>query len=62
MAPLCTAFFRTFYDARRFGRPISDAELFELLRQGLADAGIADRYQYELCLKQGTGSCGSFWS
>ncbi|PYX32867.1 MAG: hypothetical protein DMG80_07105 [Acidobacteria bacterium] len=45
---------RTLYDARRFSRLISDAELFELLRQGLADAGIADRYQYELYLKQGT--------
>ncbi len=45
---------RTFYDARRFGRDVPDAELFEMLRQGLADAGIADRYQYELYLKQGT--------
>lgn len=45
---------RTFYDARRFGREISDTELLEMLRQGLADAGIPDRYQYELYLKQGT--------
>ncbi len=44
---------RTFYDARRFRREASDAELLEMLRQGLADAGIADRYQYELYLKQG---------
>ena len=45
---------RTFYDARRFGREVGDAELIEQLRQGLADAGIPDRYQYELYLKQGT--------
>ena len=45
---------RTFYDARRMGRAISDADLREQLRQGLADAGIPDRYQYELYLKQGT--------
>ncbi len=45
---------RTFYDARRFGRQVSDSELLEMLRQGLADAGIPDRYQYELYLKQGT--------
>jgi superfamily I DNA/RNA helicase/RecB family exonuclease len=45
---------RTFYDARRFGREIADTELLELLRQGLADAGIPDRYQYELYLKQGS--------
>ena len=45
---------RTFFDARRFGREVSDAELLEMLRQGLVDAGIPDRYQYELYLKQGT--------
>jgi len=39
---------RTFFDARRFGREVSDAELLEMLRQGLVDAGIPDRYQYEL--------------
>jgi DNA helicase II / ATP-dependent DNA helicase PcrA len=44
---------RTFYDARRFGREIPDAELLEMMRKGLVDAGIADRYQYELYLKQG---------
>jgi superfamily I DNA/RNA helicase/RecB family exonuclease len=48
------AVLRTFYDARRYVREISDAALFEQLRQGLADAGIPDRYQYELYLKQGT--------
>jgi RecB family exonuclease len=45
---------RTFFDARRFGREVSDAELLEMLRRGLVDAGIPDRYQYELYLKQGT--------
>jgi DNA helicase-2/ATP-dependent DNA helicase PcrA len=45
---------RTFHDSRRFGREVADSALLEQLRQGLADAGIADRYQYELYLKQGT--------
>jgi DNA helicase-2/ATP-dependent DNA helicase PcrA len=48
------AVLRTFYDARRYEREITDATLLEQMRQGLADAGIPDRYQYELYLKQGT--------
>jgi DNA helicase-2/ATP-dependent DNA helicase PcrA len=44
---------RTFYDAQRFGRVIGDDELLEQFRSGLASAGIADRYQYELYLRQG---------
>ena len=44
---------KTFYDAQRFEREISDAELLEQFRSGLAAAGIADRYQYELYLRQG---------
>jgi len=44
---------RTFYDAHRFGRKISDAELQEQFRQDLASTGIADRYQYDLYLRQG---------
>jgi DNA helicase II / ATP-dependent DNA helicase PcrA len=44
---------RTFYDARRLGREVSETDLLELLRQGLADAGIPDRYQYDLYLRQG---------
>jgi len=44
---------RTFYDAQRFGRTISDAELQEQFRQDLASTGIADRYQYDLYLHQG---------
>jgi superfamily I DNA/RNA helicase/RecB family exonuclease len=43
----------TFYDAQRFGRQITAAELLELFRADLASAGIADRYQYELYLRQG---------
>jgi ATP-dependent DNA helicase UvrD/PcrA len=44
---------RTFYDAQRFGRDVSDDDLLEQFRSGLAGAGIADRYQYELYLRQG---------
>lgn len=44
---------RTFYDAQRFGREISAAELQEQFRQDLASTGIADRYQYDLYLNQG---------
>jgi ATP-dependent DNA helicase UvrD/PcrA len=44
---------RTFYDAHRFEREIGDDELLEQFRAALASAGIADRYQYELYLRQG---------
>jgi DNA helicase-2/ATP-dependent DNA helicase PcrA len=44
---------RTFYDAQRYGREISDDDLLEQFRAQLASAGIADRYQYELYLRQG---------
>jgi DNA helicase II / ATP-dependent DNA helicase PcrA len=44
---------RTYYDAQRFGREIGDEELLEQFRSALADARIADRYQYELYLRQG---------
>ncbi len=43
----------TFYDAQRYGREIGDDELLEQFRSELASAGIADRYQYELYLRQG---------
>jgi DNA helicase-2/ATP-dependent DNA helicase PcrA len=43
----------TFYDAQRYGREIGDDDLLELFRSDLASAGIADRYQYELYLRQG---------
>ena len=44
---------RTFYDAQRFGREISDTELLEAFRSDLASAGLPDRYQYELYLRLG---------
>src|SRR5258706_2190521 len=43
----------TFYDAQRYKREIGDDDLIELFRADLAAAGIADRYQYELYLRQG---------
>src|SRR5260221_2003575 len=43
----------TFYDAQRYKREIGDDDLIELFRADLAGAGIADRYQYELYLRQG---------
>ncbi|MGB9234299.1 MAG: ATP-dependent DNA helicase [Terriglobales bacterium] len=43
----------TFYDAQRKGREISDETLLENFRADLAAAGIADRYQYDLYLRQG---------
>ena len=43
----------TFYDAQRYGREIGDDELIEQFRSDLASVGIADRYQYELYLRQG---------
>jgi DNA helicase-2/ATP-dependent DNA helicase PcrA len=44
---------RSFYDALRYQREISDDDLLEQFRSALASAGIADRYQYELYLRQG---------
>ena len=44
---------RTFYDAQRLGRELADAALLEMFRADLAAAGIPDRYQYELYLRQG---------
>lgn len=43
----------TFYDAQRYGRVIGDEQLLENFRADFASAGIADRYQYELYLRQG---------
>jgi RecB family exonuclease len=43
----------TFYDAQRYGREITDETLLENFRVDLATAGIADRYQYDLYLRQG---------
>lgn len=44
---------RTFYDARRYQREIAEDDLLEQFRSALAAAGVADRYQYELYLRQG---------
>ena len=44
---------RTFYDAQRYQREISDDDLLEQFRSALASAGIADRYQYDLYRGQG---------
>jgi superfamily I DNA/RNA helicase/RecB family exonuclease len=44
---------RTFYDAQRFGRQLSDDEFIEMFRADLASTGIPDRYQYEVYLRQG---------
>jgi DNA helicase II / ATP-dependent DNA helicase PcrA len=43
----------TFYDAQRYQREIAEDTLLEQFRAHLAGAGIADRYQYELYLRQG---------
>jgi len=47
------AVLRTFYDAQRYGREIGDEDLLEQFRASLAGSSIADRYQYELYLRQG---------
>jgi DNA helicase-2/ATP-dependent DNA helicase PcrA len=44
---------RTFYDAQRYQREVVDDELLEQFRSELASSGIADRYQYDLYLRQG---------
>ncbi|HVM92686.1 MAG TPA: ATP-dependent DNA helicase [Terriglobales bacterium] len=43
----------TFYQAQQMGREIANEQLLENFREDLAAAGIADRYQYELYLRQG---------
>lgn len=43
----------TFYEAQRSGREIGDDQLLENFRADLASSGIADRYQYDLYLRQG---------
>ena len=52
---------RTFYDAQRYQRQVGDEELFEQFRSALANAGIADRYQYELYLRQGLEQLRTFF-
>lgn len=50
----------TFYQAQKFGREIADEQLLENFREDLATAGIADRYQYELYLRQGKEQLAQF--
>jgi DNA helicase II / ATP-dependent DNA helicase PcrA len=52
---------RTFYDAQRYQREIGGDDLLEQFRSALASAGIADRYQYELYLRQGTEQLRQFF-
>jgi len=52
---------RTFYDAHRYQRTISDDELLEQFRSDLASRGIADRYQYDLYLRQGNDQLRQFF-
>jgi DNA helicase II / ATP-dependent DNA helicase PcrA len=55
------AVLRTFYDAHRYQRTISDDELLEQFRSDLAARGIADRYQYDLYLRQGNEQLRQFF-
>ena len=50
----------TYYQSVQAGRPKSEAELIELLRVDLADAGFADHYQLELYEKKGTDELREF--
>jgi RecB family exonuclease len=51
----------TYYDAQRYERQISDDDLVEMFRADLTAAGIADRYQYDLYLKQGIDQLRQFF-
>jgi len=51
---------RAYYDSVRFDKPHSDEALINLFRSDLAEAGIQDRYQYELYQKQGIAQLREF--
>ena len=53
---------RTYYDAVRFARTISDDEVIQLFLDDLAGARLEDQYQYELYQKQGIGQLRDFLS
>lgn len=53
---------RTFYDAQRYQREIGDEELLEQFLGDLAVAGIADRYQYDLYMRQGMEQLQQFFA
>jgi DNA helicase II / ATP-dependent DNA helicase PcrA len=44
---------KTYYDAVRLERPMSEGALIQLFREVLNESGIQDRYQHELYEKQG---------
>ncbi len=52
---------RTFYDAQLHEREVSAEDLLEQFRSYLASAGIADRYQYEMYLRQGNEQLQQFF-
>jgi len=53
---------RTYYDALRAGRPLSESQLIDDFRGDLASAGIQDQYQHELYEKQGVGQLKDFFA
>ena len=53
---------RTFYDALRARRTISDEELIEMFRADLASARLQERYQHELYEKQGVEQLRDFFA
>ena len=53
---------KTYYDAVRLQRPMTEDSLIQLFREDLAGAGIQDRYQHELYDKQGVAQLREFVS
>jgi len=51
---------RTYFDAVRYQREIADDQIIEQFKQDLTQAGIQDRYQFELYLEQGIQQLGDF--
>jgi DNA helicase II / ATP-dependent DNA helicase PcrA len=50
----------TYFEAQIYGRVITDEQLLENFRADLATAGIPDRYQYDLYLRQGREQLAQF--
>jgi len=53
---------RTYYDALRAGRPLTEQQLIDDFREDLASAGILDQYQHELYEKQGVAQLKDFFA
>ena len=53
---------KTYFDAAKLGRPMTEAELIELFRRDLAEARIQETYQYELYEKQGLAQLRDFFA